>query len=193
MQSPRPPSTTSGTARTRDSMPASLELAWGVEACVDFWEGGSSSTQTAKFDPSPAPAGSPPTGTYSFSGRQSPDFLGMFTARIGYAGNQWLPYLKGGALLAGGSQNSELSYVPEGATTATASFDGGKSFATIGWVAAGGAEFGLYGPWRFQRNISTRVSARDRIQRPIARVPRRIARRSRTPRCKTAMGASRRI
>jgi outer membrane immunogenic protein len=122
-------------------------FAWGVEAAVDFWEGGNSSTQTARFDPSPAPAGGPPAGTYTFSGRQTPDFLGMFTARIGYPGKQWLPYLKGGALLAGGSQDSTLSYVPEGATAATASFKGGKSFASIGWVAGGGAEFGLYGPW----------------------------------------------
>jgi outer membrane immunogenic protein len=122
-------------------------LAWGVEAAVDFWEGGSTSTPTAKFDPSPAPPGGPPAGTYSFSGRQSPNFLGIFTARIGYAGNQWFPYLKGGALLAGGTQDSTLSYVPEGATKATASFNGGKSFSSIGWVAGGGAEFGLYGAW----------------------------------------------
>jgi opacity protein-like surface antigen len=125
----------------------SQRLSWGVEADVDFWEGGSSSAQTANFDPSPAPPGGPPAGTYVFSGRQTPDFLGMFTARIGYSGNQWMPYLKGGALLAGGSQTSTLSYIPDGATKATASFNGGKSFASIGWVAGGGAEFGLYGPW----------------------------------------------
>jgi outer membrane immunogenic protein len=122
-------------------------FAWGVEAAVDVSEGGNSSTQTARFDPSPAPAGGPPAGTYSFAGRQSPNFLGMFTARIGYAGKQWLPYLKGGALLAGGSQNSTLDYVPEAATETAASFKGGKSFASIGWVAGAGAEFGLYGPW----------------------------------------------
>jgi opacity protein-like surface antigen len=121
-------------------------LAWGVEAAVDVWEG-SSSTQSAKFDPSSAPAGGPPAGTYSFSGRRSPDVLGIFTARIGYAGNQWFPYLKGGGLLAGGSQSSRLSYVPAGAASTTASFNGGKSFASTGWVAGAGAEIGLHGPW----------------------------------------------
>jgi hypothetical protein len=34
-----------------------------------------------------------------------------------------------------------------GGTRSTASFTGGKSFDTLGWVAGGGIEWGLYGPW----------------------------------------------
>lgn len=121
-------------------------LAWGVEAAVDVWEG-SRFAQSAKFDPGSAPAASPPSGTYSFSGRRNPDLLGIFSARIGYAGTQWFPYLKGGGILAGGSQSNTLSYVPEGAAKASASFNGGKNFASAGWVAGAGAEIGLHGSW----------------------------------------------
>jgi opacity protein-like surface antigen len=121
-------------------------LTWGVDAGLDFWESGSS-TQTAKYEPSPTPAGGPPAGTYSFAGRQSPDVLGLFTARIGYAGNQWLPYVKAGGLLAGGSQANTVHFVPEGTSIARASFNGSKSYASTGWVAGGGAEFGLHGSW----------------------------------------------
>jgi outer membrane immunogenic protein len=121
-------------------------LTWGVEAAVDLWQGGNS-TQSAKFESSPAPAGGPPSGTYSFAGRQNPDVLGLFTARIGYAGNQWLPYLKAGGVLAGGSQDNTVHFVREGASTSTATFNGGKTFASTGWVAGGGAEFGLHGSW----------------------------------------------
>jgi outer membrane immunogenic protein len=121
-------------------------LAWGVEAAVDVWEG-SSSTQSTKFSPNSASAGGLPAGTYSFSERRSPDVLGIFSARIGYAGNQWFPYLKGGGLLAGGSKSNTLGYVPEGTTQATASFNGSKGFASTGWVAGAGAEIGLHGAW----------------------------------------------
>lgn len=126
-------------------------LSWGVEAAGDFWSG--SSSKQSKSVPGPTAVGGPPAGTYfpagtyTFAGKRNPDFLGLFTARIGYAGNQWLPYVKGGGLLAGGSHDDTVSFVPEGATKATASFNGGKSFASIGWVAGGGVEIGLHGSW----------------------------------------------
>jgi outer membrane immunogenic protein len=120
-------------------------LTWGVEAAADYW--GGSSTRSSASEPSPAPAGGPPAGTYSFAGRRNPDLVGLFTARIGYAGNQWLPYVKGGGVLAGGSHDDTVSFVPEGTTKTTASFNGGKSFASTGWVAGGGVEIGLHGSW----------------------------------------------
>ncbi len=121
-------------------------LTWGIEAAADSWSG-SRSTRSTKFEPSPPAVGGPPAGTYSFAGKRNPNFLGLFTARIGYAGNQWLPYLKGGGVLAGGSHDDTVSFLPEGATKATASFNGGKNFASIGWVAGGGVEIGLHGSW----------------------------------------------
>jgi outer membrane immunogenic protein len=121
-------------------------LAYGVEAALDVWEG-SHSAQSASFGGASPIAGAPPAGTYSFTARRNPDFIGMFTARIGYAGNQWFPYLKAGGLLAGGSQNDKLTYVPEASALTTATFNGAKSFASTGWVAGGGVEIGLHGPW----------------------------------------------
>jgi hypothetical protein len=107
-------------------------VAWGIEAAFDIWEG-SRTNQSATLGPS-AIAGGAPAGTYSFTSRRNPDAIGMFTGRIGYSGNQWFPYLKAGALLAGGSQSDKLSYVPASGTAATASFTGAKSFASTGWV-----------------------------------------------------------
>jgi len=67
--------------------------------------------------------------------------------RLGYAGDLWLPYLRGGAIIAGGSRDSVLSFTPAGATKPSVSFLGGRAFSTIGWVAGGGTEIGLNGPW----------------------------------------------
>jgi opacity protein-like surface antigen len=120
-------------------------VAWGIEAAFDIWEG-SRTNQSATLGPS-AIAGGAPAGTYSFTSRRNPDAIGMFTGRIGYSGNQWFPYLKAGALLAGGSQSDKLSYVPASGTAATASFTGAKSFASTGWVGGGGVEIGLHGSW----------------------------------------------
>ncbi len=123
----------------------SNRLTVGIEAAADYWQG--SSTRSTASEPAPSPPGGPPAGTYSFAGKRNPDLLTLFTARIGYAGNQWLPYVKGGALLAGGSHDDTVNFVPEGATKTTASFNGAKSFASTGWVAGGGVEIGLHGSW----------------------------------------------
>ncbi len=89
----------------------------------------------------------PPPGTYAFSGKLAPSGFAVIGPRIGYASLQWLPYLTAGGIITGGSQNSALSYTPTGATKPTASFSGGKNFASTGWAAGAGAEYGLNGPW----------------------------------------------
>jgi outer membrane immunogenic protein len=89
----------------------------------------------------------PPPGTYAFSGRLSPTRFAIIAPRIGYASLQWLAYLKAGALLAGGSHNSALSYMSPGAKIPTASFSGGNNFASTGWAAGAGIEYGFNGPW----------------------------------------------
>jgi outer membrane immunogenic protein len=116
-------------------------LFWGIGGDFDIWRA-KSSNQLLKY------AGdTPPPGTYSFFGKSSPSRFGIIAPRIGYAANQWLPYLKGGAILTTGSSNGAVNYTPAGATKPTASFSGGKSFASSGWVAGGGVEYGLNGPW----------------------------------------------
>jgi outer membrane immunogenic protein len=90
-----------------------------------------------------------PPGTYDYSGNLSPKGFGVIGLRIGYAGVQWLPYLRVGTIITTGSRDSTLSYTPAGATKPTVSFAGGKNFTTTGWVAGGGAEYGFNGPWSF--------------------------------------------
>jgi outer membrane immunogenic protein len=89
----------------------------------------------------------PPPGAYVFSDKPSSSGFGLIGPRIGYAGNEWLPYITVGAIATFGSRLSSLSYTPAGATKPTASFSGGNDFAATGWFAGGGAEWGLNGPW----------------------------------------------
>jgi outer membrane immunogenic protein len=88
----------------------------------------------------------PPAGTYNYSSKLGPSDFAILGPVVGYANNQWMPYLKAGAIIASGSRDSALFYTPVGATKYTASF-GGKSFSSTGWVAGGGAQYGLNGPW----------------------------------------------
>jgi outer membrane immunogenic protein len=116
-------------------------LVWGFEADLDIWRGGNSS-ETVRY----AGAALPP-GTYSASGRLVPGDFAIIAPRIGYAGILWMPYVTAGFITPFGSRNTTLNYLPVGAASPTASFNGGKNYATGGWVAGGGAEWGLNGPW----------------------------------------------
>jgi Outer membrane protein beta-barrel domain len=91
----------------------------------------------------------PPPGVYTFSGRLNPSRFAVLGPRIGYAGDHWQPYLKVGAIITGGSGASTLSYAPTATAKPTASFNGGRTFASVGWVAGGGVELVLSGPWSF--------------------------------------------
>jgi hypothetical protein len=116
-------------------------LVWSFGADFDAWSAGS-------YDRSLRYAGKvPPPGTYTFSGRLSPSGFGIIGPRIGYAGDHWLPYLRVGAIITGGSRGSTLSYTPTGTAKPTVSFSGGRTFASAGWVTGGGVELVLSGPW----------------------------------------------
>lgn len=116
-------------------------LFWGIGADVDIWRA-SSNNSSLKY------AGdAPPPGTYSFFGKSSPSVLAIIAPRFGYAGRQWLPYVRGGAVFNTGSSDAMVNYTPPGAAAPTASFSGGKSYASSGWVAGGGVEYGLNGAW----------------------------------------------
>ena len=114
---------------------------WGLGLDLDV-AASDNSLHSVKISNAP-----PPPGSYVFSGRQSPSDFAVVGPRLGYAGTLWLPYLQGGAIIAGGSRTSMLSFTPEGATKPSASFAGGKAFSTVGWAAGGGAEIGFNGPW----------------------------------------------
>jgi opacity protein-like surface antigen len=116
-------------------------LVWGVGADLDIWSA-KNNNQSLKYT-----GGVLPPGTYAFSGKLSPNDFAIIGSRIGYAGDLWLPYLRVGAIIANGSNNSTVRYTPAGATKPTASFSGGKNFNSTGWVAGGGTEIGLNGAW----------------------------------------------
>jgi outer membrane immunogenic protein len=116
-------------------------LVWALGADFDLWKA-NNYNRSLKYMGNISPP-----GTYAFSGKLSPNGFGVIGPRIGYAGDHWLPYVRAGALITGGSHNSTLSYTPAGAAKATATFSGGKNFTSTGWVAGGGVELVLIGPW----------------------------------------------
>jgi outer membrane immunogenic protein len=114
---------------------------WGFGAEFDDWNA-KNHTQALKYTGNVSPP-----GLYTFSGKLSPNGFAVIGPRIGYAGDHWMPYFRAGTIITGGSHNSTLSYTPAGATTPSASFSGGKNFTSTGWVAGGGIELVLSGPW----------------------------------------------
>lgn len=114
---------------------------WALAVDFDIWSA-KNQNRSLKYTGNVSPP-----GTYTFSGKLSPNGFGIIGARVGYAGDQWLPYLRVGTLITGGSHNSLLSYTPTGAVSSTATFSGGKDFTSFGWVAGGGVELVLHGPW----------------------------------------------
>src|SRR5258708_17537062 len=116
-------------------------VVWGVGAELDDWRA-KDNKASLKYG-----GAAPPPGTYAFSGKLTPHDFAIIGPRIGYAGDLWLPYLRGGVIVTTGSHNSTLSYTPAGATKSTASFSGGHNFKTTGWAAGAGTEIGLNGAW----------------------------------------------
>jgi outer membrane immunogenic protein len=116
-------------------------LVWTFGADFDAWSA-KNYNRSLKYT-----GNTSPQGTYRFSGKLNPSGFGIIGPRIGYAGDHWLPYLRVGTIITGGSHNSTLSYTPNATTKPTASFSGGKNFTSIGWVAGGGVELVLSGPW----------------------------------------------
>ena len=114
---------------------------WGLAADIDFATGKKTSASWSST------GSSPPAGKYSMSETLSPDGFLIIAPRMGYAGHEWMSYLSAGGLVAFGGRDGSIAYTPTGETRPAASFNGGKSFDTIGWVAGGGIEWGLYGPW----------------------------------------------
>jgi outer membrane immunogenic protein len=116
-------------------------LVFGVGADLDFWSAKTHSS-SLKYAGQALPA-----GTYTSSGKLSPSDFIAIGPRIGYAGDQWLPYLRMGAILGSGSSGGALNYAPTGSAKPLVSWNGGRSFAGSGWVAGGGTEMGLNGAW----------------------------------------------
>jgi len=116
-------------------------LVWGIGADLDYW-GSKTTNQSFTY------AGAvPPPGKYTYANRPSPRGFAIVGPRVGYGGDTWLPYVRVGAILSAGGHDNELFYSAPGSRTTTASFSGGKDFATAGWAAGAGVELGLNGAW----------------------------------------------
>lgn len=89
-----------------------------------------------------------PSGTYTASGKFSPNGIGLLGPRIGYAFDEFLPYLRVGGAFAGGQHAGILSFTPAGGASPTNSFSGGKNFKSSGYNAGVGFDYGLgRGSW----------------------------------------------
>lgn len=75
-------------------------LVWGFGVDYDAWTA-KNHNRSLKYT-----GEVPPPGTYAFSGKLSPSGFGVIGPRIGYAGGQWVSYLRVGTVIAGGSHSS---------------------------------------------------------------------------------------
>jgi outer membrane protein OmpA-like peptidoglycan-associated protein len=86
-------------------------------------------------------------GTFSTYGKLTPQGLGSIRFRLGYAYDQWLPYVTAGVAFAGGSSNAYATYTPAANPTQVATFGGAKTFSSNGWTAGLGTEYQIASAW----------------------------------------------
>src|SRR5208282_2570793 len=120
---------------------------WGFKA--DYEAVGNKSNTRSYTYTATGPLDPIPSGTYTTSGKLSPNGIGLLGPRVGYAFDEFLPYLRAGAAFAGGQHTGTLSYTPPGGTSPTNSISGGKNFKSSGWNVGVGFDYGLSGPWSF--------------------------------------------
>jgi outer membrane protein OmpA-like peptidoglycan-associated protein/opacity protein-like surface antigen len=115
--------------------------AWvfGLGVDYDFWSAKNRSRSYTYTGTTP-----PPNGTYSFYGKVNPNGFAILGPRIGYAVDNWLPYLRVGGVFTGGSHNSTASFTD---ATGTASFSGSKNFKANGFGAGIGSDFMIDNSW----------------------------------------------
>jgi outer membrane immunogenic protein len=115
---------------------------WGFGMDYDYW---SAKARNRTVTYGGGVEGGLPPGTYSFSGKASPNGFGILGPRVGYAFDNLLPYVRIGGVYAGGSRNG-TAYYNDG-DGGTASFSGGKNFKSSGFGAGAGLEYLLGDTW----------------------------------------------
>jgi opacity protein-like surface antigen len=113
---------------------------WGMSVDLDI-ESASDRNQQLNYA-----GGGLPTGTYTASGKPSPEGFAILAPRFGYASRQWLAYVRAGGIVAFGSRD-RLDYTPVGVGKTEISFEGDRSFASAAFVGGGGVEWGFNGAW----------------------------------------------
>jgi outer membrane immunogenic protein len=120
---------------------------WGIKA--DYEAIGSKNKTVVYNYTSRGPLDPFPTGTYTASGKISPNGIFLLGPRVGYSFDQAFPYFRVGGAFSGGQHTSTLSYTPPGATAPSDSFSGGKNYKSHGFNAGVGFDYGIVGPWSF--------------------------------------------
>jgi outer membrane immunogenic protein len=115
------------------------QLVWGFGLDYEFLSGKNRSRSINYTGPTP-----PPDGTYTFSGKLSPNGFALLGPRIGYAIDNWLPFFRVGGVFTSGSHNSTASFTN---SSGTATFEGGKNFKANGYGLGFGAEYLLADSW----------------------------------------------
>jgi outer membrane immunogenic protein len=120
---------------------------WGFK--LDYDAVGSKSNTRSYNYVAASPASPIPSGTYTASGKFSPNGIFLLGPRVGYAFDQWLPYFRVGGAFASGQHTGALYYTPVGDTAPTNSFAAGKNFKSSGWNVGFGVDYDISGPWSF--------------------------------------------
>jgi outer membrane immunogenic protein len=115
------------------------QLVWGFGLDYEFLSSKNKSRSITYTGPTP-----PPDGTYTFSGKLSPNGFALLGPRIGYAIDNWLPFFRVGGVFTSGSHNSMASFTN---SSGTATFEGGKNFKANGYGLGFGAEYLLADTW----------------------------------------------
>jgi outer membrane immunogenic protein len=118
------------------------QLVWGFGLDYEFLSGKNKSRSINYTGPTP-----PPDGTYTFSGKLSPNGFALLGPRIGYAIDNWLPFFRIGGVFTSGSHNSTASFTD---ANGTATFAGGKNFKANGFGLGFGTEYMLADSWSFR-------------------------------------------
>jgi outer membrane immunogenic protein len=111
------------------------QIVWGFGLDYDFY---SAKTKTKSLVYSGTTF---PDGTYTFTGKNSPSGFGILGPRIGYALDNWLPYIRAGGVFTSGKSNLTAT-APNGAI-----FDGGKNYKSHGFGVGAGVDYALPESW----------------------------------------------
>jgi outer membrane immunogenic protein len=109
------------------------QLVWGFGLDYDMWSAKTRNRSFTYAGPTP-----PPDGVYNFSGKVSPNGFGIIGPRIAYAFDNFLPFIRIGSVLTGGSHTSTGSFTD---ASGTASFTGGKNFKSSGFGFGTGFDY----------------------------------------------------
>jgi outer membrane immunogenic protein len=119
---------------------------WGFGLDYEFLSGKSRNHTFNYTGASP-----PPDGTYTFSGKTTPNGFALLGPRIGYAVDNWLPYFRIGGVFTSGTRRNTATFTD---ASGTASFTSGKDFNSSGFGVGAGVEYLLADPWSIRAEFT---------------------------------------